>query len=186
MKTICFLGHRQFSARDLRERLLNEIKNNISLNEDVLFLMGRHGEFDSLALSVCRELRKEYSKVKITVVFTSLAILRKTEEEMYSVADMYDDVETMIYNIEEEHFKNQIVSSNKQMVDDSDIIICYVDFEKRQSGAKIAVKYAQKQNKKVINLFKEQDRPFYGMTEEEIEMEIQRIKNELDRLTKKD
>ena len=185
MKTICFLGHRQFFAKDLHERLSEEIKNNISPDEDVLFLMGRHGDYDKLALSVCRDLRKEYPKVKITVVFTSLAILRKPEEEMYSVADMYDDVDTMIYNIEEEHFKNQIVSSNKQMVDDSDTVICYVDFSKRQSGANIAVKYAQKQNKKVINLFKEQDRPFYGMTEEEKEMEIQRIKNELDRLTKK-
>ena len=186
MKTICFLGHRQFHPRDLEERLSSTIKENISFDEDVLFLMGRHGDYDRLALSVCRQIRKEYPKVKITVVFTSLAILRKPEEEMYSVADMYDDVDTMIYNIEEEHFKNQIVSSNKQMVDDSDIVICYVDFDKRQSGAKIAVKYAQKQNKKVINLFKEQDRPFYGMTEEEKEIEIQRIKNELDRLTKKD
>ena len=103
MKTICFLGHRQFHPRDLEERLSSAIKENISSDEDVLFLMGRHGDYDKLALSVCRQIRKEYPRVKITVVFTSLAILKKPEEEMYSVADMYDDVDTMIYNIEEEH-----------------------------------------------------------------------------------
>ena len=179
MKTICFLGHRQFHPRDLEKRLSSAIKENISSDEDVLFLMGRHGDYDKLALSVCRQIRKEYPRVKITVVFTSLAILRKPEEEMYSVADMYDDVDTMIYNIEEEHFKNQIVVSNRRMVDDCDIVICYVDMKEYRSGAKRAVNYAKRQGKQIINLFQEQDRPFYGMTKEEIEAEWEKRTREI-------
>ena len=39
------------------------------------------------------------------------------------------------------------------MIDDSDLIVCFVDMSAYGSGAKKAVSYALKQNKKVINLF---------------------------------
>ena len=39
------------------------------------------------------------------------------------------------------------------MIDDSDLIICYVDMMKSESGAKKTVKYAIKRGKLIINLF---------------------------------
>ena len=179
MKTIAFFGHRHLWGKELRERVKNAVE--LYVGEEIHCLIGTHGEFDSLALSVCRELRKSYPNIKITVIFATLTVLKKGADELYSIADMYDDVETMIYDIEEEHFKNQIVVSNRSMVDDSDLIICYVDMKEYRSGAKRAVKYAMKQGKEVINLYREQDRPFYGMTKEEIEAEWERIKNKVDK-----
>lgn len=168
MTTISFFGHRNLWGRDIKDRLYNEVAKFVQTNEEISFLIGTHGEFDSLTLSVARELRKIYHNIKITVVFTTLTILRRDSETEYSIADYYDDVETMIYDIEDEHFKNRIIASNRRMVDDSDIVICYVDMQEYQSGAKRAVKYAIKQNKQVINIFKDSDRPFYGMSKEEI------------------
>ena len=183
MKNICFFGHRNLWGRDIRDRLKNELQSH--LEDEVHCFVGTHGEFDSLALSVCRELRRTYKNLKITVIFTSLNILKKDKELEYSIADNYDDVETMIYDIEEEHFKNQIVVSNRRMVDDCSIVICYVDMKEFRSGAKRAVNYAKKQGKQIINLFQEQDRPFYGMTKEEIEAEWEKRRNELKSNTKK-
>lgn len=166
-KTVAFFGHRLLWGREIRERVKKEIESN--LNEDVCCLVGTHGEFDSLVLSVCREIKKDFPYLKITVVFTSLNVLQKRKGEIYSDADMYKDVDTVIYDIEEEYYKKQIEISNRKMVDESDLIICYIDKERRNSGAKKAVAYAIKQGKRVINLFQEQDRPFYGMTSEEKE-----------------
>ena len=180
-KTIALFGHRRLWGKDIRERLTNVIKTEIEKYDEVNFLIGNHGDFDSLTLSVCRELRKSYPQIKITVVFTSLHIMVKHKDELFTTLDLYKDVQTMMYEIEEEHYKNQIVVSNRRMVDDSDLIICYVDMNEYRSGAKRAIKYAIKQNKPVINIFSEQDKPFYGMTSEEIDKEWEKIKRKLDK-----
>ncbi len=153
MITITFFGHREVFSRNIKERLKVEIKKH--LDEDIHCIIGTHGEFDRLALSVCRELRRSHLNIKITVVFTTLNVLQRGKNQLLSRADLYNDVETLIYDIEEEYFKRQIIVSNRRMVDDSDMVICYVDTKRYRSGAKKAVKYAEKQGKRVINLFRE-------------------------------
>ena len=108
MKNICFFGHRNLWGKDIRDRLKKELESH--LNEDVHCKIGTHGDFDSLALSVCRELRRTYKNLKITVIFTSLNILKKDKELEYSVADNYSDVETMIYDIEEDDMNIKVVA----------------------------------------------------------------------------
>lgn len=182
---IVFFGHRKiFNKTKVRQRLLDCVEQHI-LNGAKKFKVGNHGEFDKLALSVCCELRNKYKDIKITVVFTSLSFLTKQDD--YAVADYYKDlkVETMVYPIEDEYFKNQIVINNRLMVDDSKIVICYVDFNQHTSGAKRAVNYAKKQGKQIINLYKEEDKPFYGLTEEEKEIEYQKFLDELEILNNK-
>ena len=84
----------------------------------------------------------------------------KKDEYGNSRIDFYknNDCKTLFYDIEDIHYKNRITYSNKKMVDESDIIICYVDMNSYKSGAKTAVKYALKQNKKVINLYDKDDK----------------------------
>ena len=181
---IVFFGHRQLFNKDkVRQRLLDCVEQHI-LNGAKRFKIGTHGEFDNLALSVCCELRNKYKDIKITAVFTTLSFLTKKED--YSIADDYkrNNIETMVYPIEDEHYKNQIVVNNRLMVDDCDIVICYVDMKEYRSGAKRAVNYAKRQGKQIINLYKEEDRPFYGMTEEEKEAEYKRFMEELHNLNK--
>lgn len=158
-------GHGNLSIYNIKDRLKCELEKH--LNEPVNFLIGVHGDFDELALFVCRQLRKEFDNVEITVVFTSLNVLSKNNH-LHSRADCYKDVNTIIYDIEEIHFKNRIVFTNKKMIEKSDLVICFVDMESVKSGAKTAVKYAFKINKPVVNLFREEDRPYYGMSKEEI------------------
>lgn len=55
------------------------------------------------------------------------------------------------------------------MIDTCDTLICYVDSNSYRSGAKTAMRYAEKQGLNIINLYRKQDLPFYGMTKEEID-----------------
>lgn len=159
MKSITFFGHRQiYNDVIIRERLENTLKSVISKGFSRL-IVGSHGDFDKLALSVGLNYKKSINKeIQINVVLTNLSSLNRGKYG-YSQADIINDMgcEPIFYDVEEEYYKKKITVCNKKMVDDSDLIICYVDMEKYNSGAKKAVKYALKQNKWVINLFMEED-----------------------------
>ena len=146
-KRVAFIGHRNIYDRTLRERLKEVVQNEIN-NGCEKFIMGMHGAFDNMALSVCRELRNINKTIEIEVVLTSLNTIKNVSEYV-----SYSDVFTSIYEIEEVHYKRQIIVSNQKMIDDSDVLICYVDKNVARSGAKIALKYAEKRGVKIINLF---------------------------------
>ena len=74
-----------------------------------------------------------------------------------------------MYDIEDAHYKQQITLSNRQMLDTCDTLICYVEEKAYRSGAKTALRYAQKRGLKIVNLWREQDKPFYGMTKEQVD-----------------
>ena len=170
MKKVCFIGHRQIFDRSVREKLKTAIENEIK-NGCKFFTMGTHGEFDELALSVCRELRKIYKDIEIEVVITSLKSIEKRllyDDEFGKEYEIpYNDVSTTMYPIEETHFKKQITESNHQMIDTCDTLICYVNKKHNPSGAKHAMNYAKRKGLKIINLYNEQDEPTYGMAKEQ-------------------
>lgn len=163
MKTISFFGHREiFNKNAVKQRLLKELERLIPQGYTKI-LIGYHGSFNALSLSVCLYYKRNVNKnININVVFTSFSLLKK-DEYGNSRIDFYkdNDCETLFYDIEDIHYKNRITYSNKKMVDESDIIICYVDMNSYKSGAKTAVKYALKQNKKVINLYDKDDKYKY-------------------------
>ncbi len=163
MKT-AFIGHRQVFAIDIYERLINAIENEIR-NGCKIFTMGTHGEFDRLALRACRQLRNIYKDLEIEVVITSLHKVEKKSE--FDIVP-YADVNTVMYEIEDAYFKQKITLSNRQMIDTCDALICYVDTSSYRSGAKSAMRYAEKRGLKIINLYRK-DGPFYGMTQEGID-----------------
>ena len=155
-----FIGHRQVYGKGVADRIRNEIETQIKLGCKK-FTMGTHGEFDRLALSACRSLRKEYPDIEIEVVITSLNAIKRDSE---FAAALYDDVKTVMFDIEDVHFKQRIALSNRQMIDGCDTLICYVDERTYRSGAKTAMRYAKKKGLKIVNLYRDEDQPFYGMT----------------------
>ena len=164
MKT-AFIGHRQIFAKNIDERLFQAVEAEIK-NGCRSFTMGTHGQFDSLSLWACRQLRKKYADIDIEVVLTSLHAIDKNEEWDYIP---YSDVKTVMFDIEDTHFKRQITLSNQLMIDSCDTLICYVNEKAYRSGAKIALNYAKKRELKTINLWRKEDQPFFGMTKEEID-----------------
>lgn len=169
-KRICFIGHRRIGFGDIRNKLKEAVLKEIA-NGCRYFTMGTHGAFDEMALSVCKELRLDYPDIEIYVVITSLQKIKKVVDHDPIFGDEvyipYSDVKTTMYNIEETHYKRQIIESNHQMIDDCDTVICYVNKKNSYSGAKYAYQYAKKKGKEIINLYDEKEEPTYGMTEEQ-------------------
>ena len=157
-KKICFIGHRHiYNYKEIREKLYKIVEEEIKKGCK-FFTMGTHGEFDEMALSVCRELRKVYINIEIEVVITSFKTIEPIIDHDPIFGDEkyipYSDVNTIMYDIEEEYYKRKIVVSNQQMIDNCDTLICYVNPTKTYGGAILAYKYAKKKGLQIVNLFK--------------------------------
>lgn len=149
-----FIGHRNICTDIVRDNLKIVIEDEIK-NGCMHFIVGSHGNFDRMVLSVCKELKKIYQNIIIEVVITSLNSIKKhIDYDMFGkiVYEPYENVNTIMYEIELEHFKNKIIVSNKKMIEECDLLICYVDTSRVRSGAKIAYNYAKKLGKRIINL----------------------------------
>lgn len=155
MKTISFFGHRKIFDKTAIQKNLTSLLDEFIPKGYFRILVGRHGDFDKLVLETCINYKKNIDeRLNINVVLTSLSYLNKNEYG-YSVVDNYKDkgCDTIFYEIEDVYFKKRITVSNKKMIDESDLIICYVNENVSQSGAKTAINYAYKHKKTVINLF---------------------------------
>ena len=115
--SVAFIGHRQIFDRDLESRLYSAVETEIK--KSCKTFMGTHGDFDIMALAVCRSLRKIYKDIKIEVVITRLAQIRPTiVDHSYEFGDEvykpYENVETVMFDIENTHFKQKITKSNRK------------------------------------------------------------------------
>ena len=152
-KRICFIGHSKAYCdyNKLKKVVENEIINGCNF-----FTMGTHGDFDRLALAVCKNLRKKYCNIKIEVVLTSLNQIKKIVYKDEFGKDEYfpfNDVKTTIYEIENVFYKRKIIESNYKMIDNCKTLICFVNKNQSYGGAIKAYKYAIKKGLKIINLF---------------------------------
>ena len=144
MRKTAFIGHRLVLKEGIFELLLTETERQIKAG-CLAFTMGTHGEFDRLALSACRLLRERYPEMRIEVVLSSPTSAN---------SGRYGDVDTVLYDIEELHYKRRIAWSNRRMIDGCDTLICYVDEAAYRSGAKTALRYAQKRGVNILNLYR--------------------------------
>ncbi|HIT77690.1 MAG TPA: hypothetical protein IAD47_02730 [Candidatus Limihabitans stercoravium] len=143
---IAFIGHRQILDNTLFNRLYNVTEQAI-LSGCFHFSVGCHGEFDRIALGVLLMLKRKYKNMVIEVVLTSLSQLRTMFDENQN------DIQTVMYEIEEMHYKQKIIYSNRKMLDNCDAVICYVNPNKVVSGAKQSLNYAKKKSIPITNLF---------------------------------
>ena len=150
---IVFIGHRNINQYNrIKAKLYSELKKQIE-NGSKFFTMEKHGDFDKLALCVCRELRKIYKDIEIEVVVTSFSEIKPIiygKEKNYT---LYDDVKTVMYDIETVHYKRKIVVSNQQMINNANTLICFIDTSKSFGGAILAYKYAKKKGLHIVNLY---------------------------------
>ncbi len=167
-KTCCFFGHSFVDDKSkMQTRLIEQLKQCIAEAYN-RFIIGSHGSFDKLCLSTCIEIKKQYQNIEINLVVTSLSYISKPADEI-EYTPPYD---ICIYDIEEEYYLNRITKSNRRMAEESDLIICCIDYNKGKSGAKTSVNYAKKLGKEIINLYDPKDNRFYGMSKEEKDAEL--------------
>lgn len=148
--TVCLFGHRCIEEPALvEERLRAVIEKIVDAHECVEFLVGREGEFDLLASSVIKDIkrRKECSDCSLTLVMPYMKAEFINNQQGYE--DYYDTVE-LCEEASATHPKSAIKVRNRYMVDRSDLCIFYVTYP--SGGAYQTMRYAQGRNKTAINL----------------------------------
>ena len=148
--TCTFFGHRDFNwYPDIEQELEVILERIIRDNYFVEFLVGRNGEFDSFVSSVIRKLKKKFDSNNIFHILVLPYFSAEYEKNHEYYNSYYDEIE---YCEESSmaHFKSAITIRNKQMIDRSHLVICYVY---KTGGALSAIKYAKETNKNVINLY---------------------------------
>lgn len=138
-----FFGHGDASEQvypALRETIEELIMKRGAAN----FLVGTHGNFDSMVLKALREAKTKYPDIIYNVVLAYMPA-EKREYELYHYS------ETLLpEGIETAPKRFAISWRNKWMVRESDIVVCYIAHS--WGGAAQFVKYAKNLNKEIINL----------------------------------
>lgn len=146
--TVSLFGHREIlDLRRLNDNLFPIIKELMQAKAYVSFLIGRSGEFDKYAASLIKRKQKEIGKENndITLVLPYTVADIKYYEEYYDSIIIPESV----YGV---HPKSAITLKNRWMIEQSDLVIVYVEHD--SGGAHTAMKYAERLNKKIINIYK--------------------------------
>ena len=150
--TVSLFGHRIIEDHITVESKLYELLRIIMQKEniEVEFLVGKNGDFDLMAASVIRKLKKETGNEN---AFLTLVLPYETAElrnNTESFESYYDSIEICEASANQ-NFKYAIVARNRDMIDRSDMVVVYVKNE--SGGAYQALKYAEKNQKRIINLY---------------------------------
>ncbi len=150
--TVSLFGHRIIEDYNTVESKLYELLRIIMQREsgELEFLVGRNGVFDLMAASVIRKLKKETGNENAYLALVlpyETAELRNNTEAFESYYDSVEICEASALC----NPKFAIVARNRNMVDRSDLVVVYVKNE--SGGAYQSLKYAEKNEKRIINLY---------------------------------
>ena len=85
----------------------------------------------------------------ICVIHCVASLSAEYEKNEEAFQEYYDEVE-ICQSSSAAHFKAAMQVRNREMVDRSDLVVCYI--EHNSGGAFQTVQYAKKKNKEIVNL----------------------------------
>jgi len=152
--TCCFLGHRDISeTEELKVKIINIINKLITEEQVNTFLFGSKSRFNSLCLEIVTKIKEKHPHIKRIYV----------RAEYPYISEHYKNY--LLKNYEDTYYPKKIINSGKasyvernyEMINNSKYCIVYYDESaapsNRKSGTKIALEYAMKHYKKIINVF---------------------------------
>ena len=151
--TCCFFGQRTINETEKLKSKLIEIIENLIVDEKVdTFLFGSKSRFNSLCLELVTEIKEKYPHIKRVYV----------RAEYPDINEQYKNY--LLESYEDTYYPDKILNSgraayverNYEMIDNSHYCIVYYDEQNapttRKSGTKIALDYAVKKEKQIINI----------------------------------
>ncbi len=144
---VTFAGHRYLErAREIEAELYELVRRIVSENEFTEFYVGDNGEFDLLATSTVRRVRRELGDEKCAINL----VLPYKKANLDIIGRQFDGV-IVPESAENAHPKAAIFERNMWLVDNCDLIICFV---KNDGGAKRTLEYARKKCRiRILNIF---------------------------------
>lgn len=154
---VAFIGHRKINYSEALKERLKKIVENLYENADT-FLFGSKSEFDTLCYEVVTELQAKYSAIRRVYV--------RAEQEF--ISEEYRKYLFTLYEFT--YFPKAVqgagalsyVKRNQAMIDKCNIVVAYYDDQyipptKTKRGTQMAVVYAIKNHKRLINLLQVED-----------------------------
>ena len=150
--TCCFIGHRRVAETNaLKTELKKTVEGLITEKQVDTFLFGSRSRFDDLCYSVVSDLKEKHPHIKRIYVRAEYPIINEDYEKY------------LLQSYEETFYPEKLVGAgravyvkrNFEMIDKSSFCVVFLDKESAplKSGTRIAVNYAVKKGKTVINLF---------------------------------
>jgi len=137
---VTFCGHSQIYDKDtVRKRLTDEIHELLRTGHRKFYL-GGYGDFDNLAAAVLTELKNTCSDMERILILPYLD--KQVDTSLYD-GTLYPPLENVPKRL-------AISRRNKWMVEQSSVIVAYVDHS--WGGAAKTLEYAMKKRLRIINL----------------------------------
>lgn len=150
---VTFIGHRRIEQTEALKKRLTDIVTELIVKENAdTFLFGSRGEFNRLCHDVVSQLKAQYPHIRRVYVRAE-----------YDYGDKFTDY--LLAGYEETFFPDKVreagalsyIIRNQVMVDISDLLVVYCDMNykpaKTKSGTVMAIQYARRKKKPMINLF---------------------------------
>lgn len=148
--TVSFFGHREIeNALEVERKLEGKITELIQTKQYIEFLVGREGEFDILAASVVKRVKKQMDYGNCSLIWVLPYMKAEFRDNEKEFLEYYDDVEICEQSTKA-HFKSAMQIRNRAMVDRADLVICCI--QHKNGGAYKTVQYAEKQDKNIFVL----------------------------------
>lgn len=148
--TVSFFGHREIeNALEVKRKLEAKITELIQTKQYIEFLVGREGEFDILAASVVKRVKKQMDYGNCSLIWVLPYMKAEFRDNEKEFLEYYDDVEICEQSAKA-HFKSAMQIRNRAMVDRADLVICCI--QHKSGGAYKTVQYAKKQDKNIFAL----------------------------------
>ena len=139
--TVSFFGHRKIeNALEVERKLEAKITELIQTKQYIEFLVGREGEFDILAASVVKRVKKRIDHGNCSLILILPYMKAEFRDNEKNFLDYYDDVEICEQSTKA-HYKAAMQIRNRAMVDRSDLVISCI--QHKSGGAYKTVQYAE-------------------------------------------
>ena len=153
INTCCFIGHKKlFETEQLKLQLCKIIEKLIVEEKVDTFFFGSKSQFNSLCLEIVTKIKEKYPYIKRVYVRAEYQYISE-DYKKYLLED-YEDT----YYPEKIRGSGRAayVERNYEMINNSYFCVMYYDEDiapiSRKSGTKIALDYAIKQGKQIINM----------------------------------
>lgn len=144
---VAFIGHRTVDNKKGVKRKVAEVVERLIIKENAdFFFFGSNSEFDDICYDVVTKLKKQYPDVCRVDFLESAKFVRKSYDETYFPSQVHGAGVA------------SYIRRNEAMIDFCDVLVVYYneDYSPKtntKSGTKIAINYARKENKRIINVF---------------------------------
>ena len=152
MKTlsVCFFGHRNIGCFSRVGELVEQtIESLLRQNEFVEFLVGREWDFDQIVSSAIVKAKRDYGTDSLCHTLVLPYMKADYKNNIATFENYYDEIEICDQSASA-YPKAAIQIRNHYLVDRSDYCVFYV--EHKAGGAWQTMRYALKQEKRVVNL----------------------------------